>query len=279
MSKEILVQKFNEMFPVGGLVYWRSIGADSVSHLVYTVEAPACIQNDQAVAWLEERSGMVSIEENFVDYSQIPQEKPPLEKYDLCEHVGPQTKVKLRRRCAKCQMEVDRVFDSFWSKLIYPNGELDVEEMKGNLIDYLFLMEQASNVYDHVTGGHLSKTNYYSESVIQEADKHLQKEIDEAVAENTQNIREDLKILQNCVDCVYELFGYQKDDLIDFVTFIPEDFRKMTSAIDQLKIALADAIRSPMGVLPTSAEGLISREELDAAEARMSGNRRTSLFK
>jgi hypothetical protein len=37
---------------------------------------------------------------------------------------------------------------------------------------------------------------------------------------------------------------------------------------DELKIALADAIRSPMGVMPDSARGWLTDAELDAAESR-----------
>lgn len=270
MSKENLVEKFNEMFPVGSLCYWRSVASERAPYEIYTISSVARVQNGQAVAFFLERGGMVSIEEKFVDYTRkpAPEEKQPLENYDLCEHFGPRAKVKLRRRCASCQLEVDKNFDSFWRKLIYPNGELDVEEMKGDLNDYSFLMEQASIVYDHITGGQLSKTNYFAETVIQQADKHLQPQIDEAVKEATENLREDLQILENCVDCVRELFGYPKDDIIDFVTFIPQDFNKMKDEISRLKIALADAIRRPMGVLPASAEGLITEKDLREAEAR-----------
>ena len=37
---------------------------------------------------------------------------------------------------------------------------------------------------------------------------------------------------------------------------------------DELRIALADAIRRPMGVIPDSAQGLVSGAELDLAERR-----------
>ena len=37
---------------------------------------------------------------------------------------------------------------------------------------------------------------------------------------------------------------------------------------DQYRIALADAIRRPMGVVPDSADGLITQDELEAAEKR-----------
>jgi len=41
--------------------------------------------------------------------------------------------------------------------------------------------------------------------------------------------------------------------------------------IRKYRIALADAIRRPMGVVPASAEGLVSVQEMDAAEVRRTG--------
>jgi hypothetical protein len=38
--------------------------------------------------------------------------------------------------------------------------------------------------------------------------------------------------------------------------------------IQQLRTSLADAIRRPLGVIPASADGVLSTAELDAAEAR-----------
>jgi hypothetical protein len=38
--------------------------------------------------------------------------------------------------------------------------------------------------------------------------------------------------------------------------------------IGRLRVALADAIRRPMGVIPESAEGLVTQGDLDAAEER-----------
>lgn len=40
----------------------------------------------------------------------------------------------------------------------------------------------------------------------------------------------------------------------------------------RLRIALADAIRRPMGVIPASAEGLVTDDELQAAEERREAN-------
>lgn len=44
--------------------------------------------------------------------------------------------------------------------------------------------------------------------------------------------------------------------------------RRSAATCSALRLALADAIRSPMGVIPDSATGLVTHEELDAAERR-----------
>jgi hypothetical protein len=44
---------------------------------------------------------------------------------------------------------------------------------------------------------------------------------------------------------------------------------RMRAEIAQLKTALADAINRPMGVIPASAEGLVSPQELEAARFRI----------
>ena len=51
----------------------------------------------------------------------------------------------------------------------------------------------------------------------------------------------------------------------------PVDGTDLATAIESLRIALADAIRRPMGVIPASADGLLTQSELDAAEARRAG--------
>jgi hypothetical protein len=44
---------------------------------------------------------------------------------------------------------------------------------------------------------------------------------------------------------------------------------EMMAEIKQLRTALADAINRPMGVIPASAEGLVSPQELEAARFRI----------
>lgn len=49
------------------------------------------------------------------------------------------------------------------------------------------------------------------------------------------------------------------------------DWNVRADLTDDLRTALHDAIRRPMGVIPTSAESFVSTSELDRAEARRSG--------
>lgn len=53
-----------------------------------------------------------------------------------------------------------------WKSLIYTDGKLDEEKVKNELMDYGFLLEQVPKVYDAVTGGKLSKTNYHAQTII-----------------------------------------------------------------------------------------------------------------
>ncbi len=51
-----------------------------------------------------------------------------------------------------------------WKDIVYRNGKINVSQVMRELLDYGFLMEQASKVYCHFTG--LSKTNYYASTII-----------------------------------------------------------------------------------------------------------------
>jgi hypothetical protein len=47
-----------------------------------------------------------------------------------------------------------------------------------------------------------------------------------------------------------------------------DDLKALCDEVERLHIALCDAIRSPMGVMPDSAQGLVSAADLVAAEKR-----------
>ena len=74
-----------------------------------------------------------------------------------------------------------KVYEEFWKPIIEASGEPSFDQIMRELSDYKFLMDQASKVYYHVTGGLLSKTNYHAHTVTDVADEHTQKFIDEAL--------------------------------------------------------------------------------------------------
>lgn len=59
--------------------------------------------------------------------------------------------------------------------VIRKNGSMNAAQAKRELSDYYFMLEQVPKVYDEVTGGLLSKPNYYAHSVIEAHNNYLEK--------------------------------------------------------------------------------------------------------
>lgn len=73
MSNQDLINKFNDLFPVGAKVFWRSYAHDAYPHKEYEVRHEAYDMNGQPVAFLKGKAGCVSIEPEFVDYNRTNQ--------------------------------------------------------------------------------------------------------------------------------------------------------------------------------------------------------------
>jgi hypothetical protein len=102
-------------------------------------------------------------------------------KFRLCEHSAPEPEVSNHARCADCQNDIDERFAAFWQDLIFPNGELDLEELKGDLCDYSDLIRNVSKVYSEVTQGRVSKVNTRPEIMITLFHDYVQRSIDDAL--------------------------------------------------------------------------------------------------
>ena len=86
----------------------------------------------------------------------------------------------------------------------FDNGEIvkSIMELKNDISDYEFIVEQVSKVYMHITGDKLSKPNYYADVVIAVADdeitagweEYLKVETEELQQANTQ-LEEKVKVL------------------------------------------------------------------------------------
>ena len=55
----------------------------------------------------------------------------------------------------------------FWSNVVYPEGSTP-EQIQAELTDYLTILHEVCTVYDHVTGGRISKANTCADAVIGE---------------------------------------------------------------------------------------------------------------
>lgn len=55
----------------------------------------------------------------------------------------------------------------FWKTIICnEDGTINIEQLKLELYDYSFMLKEVPTVYSEVTGGMLSKPNYYAKTVI-----------------------------------------------------------------------------------------------------------------
>jgi hypothetical protein len=70
--------------------------------------------------------------------------------------------------------DYEQKYEDHWKDIIEPNGKLDMDAIKRELSDFSMVMEQVSKVYDHVTGGRISKVNTMASAVIGEADSHYE---------------------------------------------------------------------------------------------------------
>ncbi len=71
-------------------------------------------------------------------------------------------------------------WDTVWKGIVTTNGRIDKAKLMTELADYLILIEEASRVYDHVTGGRILSARVMSGDVINaatEADNDALREI------------------------------------------------------------------------------------------------------
>lgn len=88
-------------------------------------------------------------------------------------------------------LEREKAAGEFW-RGVFKDGA-DSEDVRKELADFHFAMEQVPLVYDHITGGALSKINYYAKGVIATADRHIEERIAEAVKDATEEATENLE--------------------------------------------------------------------------------------
>lgn len=71
--------------------------------------------------------------------------------------------------------EVEQDYQDFWKGIIERDGVIDLRQLKLELSDFRTVMRGAAKVYDHVTGGQVSKPNTDPNVVCSLADDHYRK--------------------------------------------------------------------------------------------------------
>jgi len=69
-------------------------------------------------------------------------------------------------------LDPEAVFQDIWYDIVCPGGVWDYEQLKLELCDYHMLLAEVPVVYDHVSGGSISKPNTLASEVIAEHDRH-----------------------------------------------------------------------------------------------------------
>jgi hypothetical protein len=69
-----------------------------------------------------------------------------------------------------------------------PDGSLNLDQIQRELSDFAFMLDQVSEVYCAVTGGFLSKPNYYAGSVISAFEDEVQKRIEQHEKEQMDSV-------------------------------------------------------------------------------------------
>ena len=81
-------------------------------------------------------------------------------------------------------VDYEQTYEDFWKAIVEnPDGNLNLDKLKRELHDFKTLVRNVSLVYDHVTGGRISKPMTDPGVVIAEADDCYRKLCDDEMKE------------------------------------------------------------------------------------------------
>ena len=84
--------------------------------------------------------------------------------------------------------DYQKIYKDLWEDLVCnPDGTLNMDAVQRELADYYFMLQEVPKVYDHVTGGAVSKPNTYAFEVNLVADEHYQKSIEGIIRDDLTN--------------------------------------------------------------------------------------------
>jgi hypothetical protein len=111
--------------------------------------------------------------------------------------------------------DYEQLWENHWKKnCTNLDGSINLDQIKRELSDYAFMLDQVPSVYSEVTGGTLSKTNYYSGGVIAAYENH----VNELIKNHVQDIKEQVEGMK-CGDHNYD------DAIDDVIDFLKEEYQ------------------------------------------------------
>ena len=95
----------------------------------------------------------------------------------MAELGGSEDQDELRR------LRTEKAAGEFWRGVFAEiTDKTEREKIEAELTDYYFILKQVPEVYMHITGGLLSKPNYYASGVKAAADDHIDKVVEDEIA-------------------------------------------------------------------------------------------------
>lgn len=109
-------------------------------------------------------------------------------KYQNCPICG--TPCEVIHEDSERSTPVEETWESFWKPIVSnEDGTINIEQVKKELADFSFVMEQVPKVYCHITGDRMSKVMYRAEDVIRVADDYFNEQLKEALKDELEDLR------------------------------------------------------------------------------------------
>lgn len=76
--------------------------------------------------------------------------------------------------------------------VLRPDDSVDLDQLRKEMHDFRHMIREVPKVYSHITGGLLSKPNYFAHAVIEVFDEQREKEIADALGDALEDWKKEL---------------------------------------------------------------------------------------
>lgn len=91
-------------------------------------------------------------------------------------------------------------YDEFWKGIIEKDGVVDMEQVKKELYDFHFMLQEVPKVYCELTGYRISKTNTYAFEVIREAENYFENRDKPTYLDDIEDMAKDSKTVEELME-------------------------------------------------------------------------------